>query len=124
MFEITVRPPNSLVLVVTARDPEIPDSMHGELVASTATCIAIGTLNELDGETTIRLTSATASDGEDTLRLVFERTLDNPSGFVRVVSVNGDVYIEQPSAGRSIPISIFANDSTEPDIIVIEIPSD
>lgn len=96
--------------------------MSGGLVASTSTCVAVGTLSEVDGETTIKLTSTRPVGAEGTLALVFEGTLDNPNGFVRVVSVNRDTYLDQANAADSVVVRIWANDSTEPDLIVVEVP--
>lgn len=119
--DITIRPPNSLVLVVTTENPEIPSSMGRELVASTATCVAVGTLSELDGETTIRLTNATPADAKHGLQLVFHGTIDCPNGFVRVASAHHETYLERACAVDSLDVRIWANDSSEPDLIVVQV---
>lgn len=53
MQEIRCQPPNSLSFVMDPDLGEIPDSVSEALVAATSTCISIGTLSSVDGETTV-----------------------------------------------------------------------
>ncbi len=50
---VKVAPINALVLVMDRTKGVIPDSMSQRLVAATSSCIAVGTLSEHDGETTM-----------------------------------------------------------------------
>jgi hypothetical protein len=98
--EAVVRAPNSVVL---AGDPagEPPESMTAGLVSVTPSCVAIGTLSEADGETTIRLLDA--GDGLDLpSQLAFEGDIETPSGRLTVASVLDDTYLERPVGGTSV----------------------
>ena len=54
-YDVSVAPPNSIILVVGSASAEPPESMTGGLTSATSTCVAIGTLNEFDGETSVKI---------------------------------------------------------------------
>jgi len=119
MSTVDVAPPNSLLLIMDRSAGHVPDSMSGALVASTSTCIAIGTLSEHDGTTRVSM-------GEDrSPRLsgapVFDGVLETPGKTVAVCSVLDEVIIEAPVESERTRVRIWANDRTEPsniDIVV------
>lgn len=115
--EAAIRPPNSLVLIGDpSADP--PESMCGRLVASTSSCLAIGTLSDVDGETTIRLVDA---DDPTPLspRLAFDGTLRVPHACLKVTSVLGDTYLERNIPDRIARLRVWVNEPIEPDEICI-----
>lgn len=114
-----VRAPNSVVLV---GDPagEPPESMGGSLVSATSSCVAVGTMSEADGETTIRIVDEAYT--QDKLgQLAFHGSLQLPSNRLTIASVLDETYLERPVAGPSVPLQIWVNDAEEPDKICVVI---
>lgn len=117
---ITSAFPNSLVLIMDYESGEIPESMGGGLVASTASCLAVGTLSEIDGSTTVVLTD---QGGRPQIgSLVFDGVLDLPSKEISVCDVENHKLLAMPTATRA-KVQIFANHQLEPDKIVIIVRS-
>ncbi len=119
--EISVTAPNSLLLVTTSDQPEIPASMDGRLIASTSTTVAVGTLSESDGQTVVWLTDETPNQESEGVQLVYEGRLEGGLGFVRVIDVRGKAYLEWGDVPESFRLRIWANDPSEPDLVVVEI---
>lgn len=53
LLQITV--PNSLLLILDPDIGELPTSLGSQPVVATPSAIAVGTLNEFDGETAVHL---------------------------------------------------------------------
>ena len=62
-YDVSVAPPNSIILVVGSASAEPPESMTGGLTSATSTCVAIGTLNEFDGETSVKIDGGPLGEG-------------------------------------------------------------
>ena len=122
--EISVSAPNSLLLVTTSEQPEIPASMDARLIASTSTTVAVGTLSESDGQTVVRLTDEMPDQESEGVQLVYEGRLEGGLGFVRVINVRGEAYLEWGDVLESFRLRIWANDPSEPDLVVVEIRRD
>lgn len=118
--EIEVRAPNSLVLV---GDPmgEPPEVLAGALVSATSSCVAIGTLSDVDGVTKIRILDAITKDLPS--YLAFEGEIDTPSNRLSVTSVLDETYLERHIAASTVSIKIWVNDREEPDEISIVVRS-
>lgn len=117
--EAVVRAPNSVVLVGDAAG-EPPKSMSGSLVSATSSCVAVGTMSEADGETTIRIVDE-AHTPDKRGQLAFQGSLKLPSNRLTIASVLDETYLERPVAGPSVPIKIWVNDAEEPDEICVVI---
>lgn len=113
---ITISPPNSLIFVMDHAAGELPEDMGGKLVASTASCVAVGTLAEFDGETTITL-----ADTFDVaaLHIAFEGTLHTPNGEVSISNTRNEQLLTGKAWTPSTNVRIFVNDDSEPDQIVV-----
>jgi hypothetical protein len=114
---ISLSPPNSLIFVMDHKAGVLPDQITEGLVATTASCVAIGTLSEVDGETTITLTDN--MDGVEAVDLVFSGSLSTPNHELSVCDVNNEKLLTLPVSQTSTMVKIFANDSSEPDYIVV-----
>lgn len=114
---VDVAPNNSVILIMDRSVGEVPDAMRGKLVAATSSCIAIGTLSEHDGETSIFLSDEGRPSGMD--NPVFEGTLYTPSRVISVCSTLGVILLEMPVISDRIRVQIWANDAIEPDTIEI-----
>lgn len=113
----TFAPSNSLVLVMDSSIGEIPSSIGDALTASTSSCVAVGTLAEMDGETTITLTDS--SEGIEPEGLVFDGVLLTPGKELSVCNVEDEKVLTIPVPSSETRVQIFANDINEPDNIVV-----
>jgi hypothetical protein len=113
-LEVKIAPPNSLLLVMDRDALDIPDSMDGELVSYTPSCVAVGTLSELDGETSVTLTNEPLSACEGDLRKVFSGVLEVQGKEVQVCTALNEVILRLPVSAANTQIAIFANHDVEP----------
>jgi len=95
----------------------LPARLRGALVAATDSCVAIGTLSQIDGETTIMLTDSI--EGLSVGALVFDGVLVTPSREISVCNVHNEKLLTLPLKALSVRIRVFANDLSEPDDIVV-----
>lgn len=114
---LTLSPPNSLILVMDHNFGTLPELITADLVAATDSCLAIGTLASPDGETTITLTNDL--DNVETDELVFEGVLLTPNKELSICNVMNEKLLTLPVSASVINVKIFANDSSEPDQIVV-----
>jgi hypothetical protein len=117
-YQATVAPIYSIIFVMDMTAGVIPNEMGGKLVAATSSCVAVGTLAEVDGETTITITDEEipAERGEETF---FEGYLDTPSKKISVCTALEEVLIEVDVPSIKIGLKIIANHPSEPDRITI-----
>jgi hypothetical protein len=113
--DVNVRAPNSLLLL---GDPLAgpPETIAEQLVSAAASCMAIATRSEADGETRVRVLDK--PDAE--LRagaLVFDGVLDAPTGRLALTSVVGETYAEIPVTRNETRVQVWVNDLQEPDAI-------
>lgn len=94
---------------------EVPDT-GADLVAATASCVTIGTLAEMDGETTVRLTRDAPDNPEPP---IFEGFLNTPSCRVAVSLSSGTNILSMDVAGVRTRLTLWANDQSEPDLIIV-----
>ncbi len=113
----TLSPRNSLVLVMDKLSGEIPASMGNESIASTSTCVAIGTLAEMDGETTITLTDSIDDVGLGDV--VFDGKVETPGRELSVCNVENKPLLTMPVTSHAVRVRVFTNDANEPDRIVV-----
>jgi hypothetical protein len=113
-----VTPPNSLLLVISAADPEIPADIEN-VVEATSTCVAIGTLSEMDGPTRLTLTDEDVPVAG--LQELYRGTLETGLHRVAVQTVEGDQVAEVPVSGSSAEVAVFGSDGFEPDRIVVRL---
>ncbi|MEI2453119.1 hypothetical protein [Lysobacter firmicutimachus] len=114
---IKIAPPNSLILVMDHSFGEVPAEMGGQLVSSTDSCVAVGTLSEIDGETTITLTSDLQI--EPGLEEAFNGIVQTPSGELSICNSRNEALISLRELSLETRIRILVNDSYEPDQIVV-----
>jgi hypothetical protein len=118
--EISLAPKNSLILVVDPVTGDIPNSMARQLVASTGSCVAVGTISAADGETTIVLTDDKRSLGSDTeMMLAFEGTIDTPRTELSICSVDLEPILSIPVSTNHVGVEIWVNHEQEPSRICV-----
>src|SRR5262245_8735810 len=115
---ITVAPSSSLILVMDHAGGVIPETMSRSLVAATPTCIAVGTLSEHDGETSISLSDEGMPSGLG-VAPKFDGVLKTPSKILSVCSVLDHVLLETSVPSDETRVQVWAHDDPEPDRIAI-----
>jgi hypothetical protein len=119
---VTLAPPNSLILVMDHSFGALPEAMNGQLVAFTDSCIAVGTLSEIGGETVITMTDSLV--GIERGKMVFDGVLKAPQLEVSVCSVANEKLLTMKLPASEAHVQIFANDASEPDEIVVFVQAD
>lgn len=99
----------------------VPDALGGKLVAATSTCIAIGTLAELDGETTVVLTDQPVQDLANGEALVFDGTIVVPSRELSVVTALNQKLMSIPIDREDARLRVWTNDLSKPNRITVGI---
>ena len=117
-IEARLAPPNSLLLIMDQSVGEVPESMNGAPVAATPSCVAVGTLSEHDGETSITISDEKPEPGLG-LSIVFEGDLSTPARNLAVCSVDDLAVINTALSSSSARVQVWANDSLEPDRIYV-----
>lgn len=116
---IRISPPNSIVFICdpSSRAVDVPEYVNGQLIAATRSCISVGTLAEMDGETEISL-SEVATSGE-LGELVFDGMVLTPGKVVAVCNARDETLLSLPVSTVAVRVKVFANDRSEPDRIVV-----
>lgn len=113
---ISVRPPNSLILVRDAEHFDVPSSWSGKSpVEATETCVAIGTLAEPDGETMIWF----GDEAESLPVEAFKGDLRLPSGRLVVSTVGDEILLTKDIGRQRVNLRVLTNDASEPNEIAI-----
>lgn len=112
-----ISPPNSMI-VIWDRDGGVPpEPVRGPLILSTSSCITVGCLAEMDGETEITLGPAgsVAPNGPP----AFDGDLETPSGVVVVSTIEDEEVLHAATPTPRTRVRIWVNRPREPDRIVI-----
>jgi hypothetical protein len=112
-------PQNAVVLVGDPNNCEIPRTMSGELIAATNSCIAVGCLADIDGES--EFTLGLASEVNPGHEPAFEGILDTPNRIVAVRSVQGEQLLKSAVPGQKTRVCIWVNDARAPDKVIVGI---
>ena len=117
MGQARLSPPHSILFI---SDPsasvDLPE-IGPALVAATSSCVAIGTLADMDGETTVILERSVPSpEGE----LVFSGDIGTPGKRLAVMCSDASVAVEIAVAAERTHLRIWANHASEPDLISVE----
>lgn len=119
-LEVKIAPPNSILLVMDRETIDIPESMEGELISATPSCVAVGTLSEFDGETSVTLTNEGRLAHEaDGLREIFRGDLEVPSKEVYVCTSLNEVVLQLSVSTTRTQIAIYSNHQLEPSRLYI-----
>lgn len=119
-YDVSVAPPNSIILVVGSASAEPPESMTGGLTSATSTCVAIGTLNEFDGETSVKIDGGPLGEVPDGWTRRTHR-LEGVDGAVKVVDVGWHELLALPWALDACNIVVDTDDDVEPSRIRLTI---
>lgn len=109
--------PFSVILLTDADSNDMPEAMRGELVAHTDTCIAVGTLQEDSGSTSLTV-SDEISEPTNGYTLVAEIKLKLPSGAVALVTADNEELGRFTYASKAAHVKVWVNDGKEPSSIL------
>jgi hypothetical protein len=112
-----IAPPNSLILVMDRSVGDIPQTMGGKSIASTPTCVAIGTLSASDGQTLISLSDELLNI--PTEEASFDAILDTPKKRVAVCSVQNKTLLQCEVLSLNTRVRVWTNHPSEPDTVQI-----
>lgn len=107
--------PNSLLLVVGAHDADVPSAMPG-VVAASPTCVAVGTRNEFDGDTTVSIQGGAPGERFPG-GLRFVHRIERVEGRVQVVDVAWTPVVGVEWEGGSCWVIVDIDDPEEPTVI-------
>ena len=115
---IRIAPPNSLVFVMDDREGAVPDDTGEAPIVATASCVAVGTLMEHDGETEIRLSGPEDFVPSAGLSLSWSGTIAT-AGTLDISTSWAEVLlsVRLPEGKHRPVVTIWTNDSHEPDLI-------
>jgi hypothetical protein len=117
-LETKIAPPYSAIFVMDPSHGKVPKSFDGHLISATPSCIAIGTLSEMDGQTTVILTNENSESSADTV-LVFDNFLDTPNRQIAVCTALNQCLLTLNVSGDRCRVQIRVNDEKEPSQIEI-----
>ena len=113
-------PPNSIVVIEDAAGGGVPKTISpGSIIAFTDSCIAVGCRSEVDGDTEFVL--GPAAEVDPGYRPVFEGNLTTPSRKVVLKSIFDEVMLQEVVRCSKSSVRIWANDQTEPDMVIVGI---
>ena len=113
-------PKNSLILVLDPSAGDIPNSMARQLVASTPSCIAVGTMSASDGETMVVLTDdKQCLDFNPTMQRVFEGFIDTPRMEVSVCTVDIEPILSLRVSAKRTGVEVWVNHEREPNRVYV-----
>ena len=114
---LKIAPPNSLVLVSDTRNAEIPVTMFDSRFAATDSCVAVGCLADVDGDTTFTL--GLTSEVDPGTSPSFVRTIQTPNRLVSISTILGNSILETKVTKTHTTLKIWVNDDTEPDQVIV-----
>ena len=111
---------NSLVLVMDRTTGEPPRSMGAAAIAATPSCVAIGTLPDADGETSVTLADGSDSDSEPRdLREVFDGIIATPSRKVHLCTTSLESVGSLSVPTTQVRVRVWTNHRTAPDQVLV-----
>lgn len=121
MSTATLAPPNAILFLFDRGNSavSIPEYIDGQLVASNASCVSVGTQAAVDGEVTIILESKTSSAATAGLNKVFSGALQVPSKRLAVVTAEARTVLECEVASGMPEIEVWADDIRNPARITV-----
>ena len=112
-----VAPPYCQVLIADEISGQIPELTGALQIASTSSCIAVGCLAFMDGETdfTLGLTDE-VNPGRDP---DFACALETPRRKIAIQTVEDKIILEVGVERNMSDVSVWVNDPSEPDEVIV-----
>ena len=121
MTTTTLCPPNAILFVFdrTNHNVSVPEYIDGQLIASTDTCLSVGTQDAVDGDTTISLERLHKGASANIPHKVFTGRLRTPGRKIAVVTSEGQIVLEQDVEGEIARVEIWTDDLRNPARVVV-----
>jgi hypothetical protein len=122
MNAVLTAPPYSVIFIVEQALGEIPVATGDDAVASTPTCIAVGTFPVQKGDTRISLSDEApyAIDGT----MMFDGILATPKRQISICSALGQRLLRLDVLGESTRVQVWGNHPSQPDTIDVVVQND
>jgi hypothetical protein len=114
---IRIAPPHSMVFVSDHRYGDVPEITREARIWATSSCIAIGCLSFMDGETEIVLGRLDDVDPGGSPAL--DQELETPFRTVVVSTSEGDILLSTPVTNLTTHVRVWTNRASEPDKVVV-----
>lgn len=117
---LDLAPPNSVILVMDREAGQPPETMGDGLAVATRSCVAIGTLCEVDGTTSVAFTSGPeASHKRAGMKQAFDGLIATPSREVHLCTTALESVAKLPVSATMARVRVWANHESEPDHVLI-----
>ncbi|HEY1735857.1 MAG TPA: hypothetical protein VGG12_04360 [Methylovirgula sp.] len=110
-------PPYSVVMIADISGGDIPKLARGTEIAASDSCIAIGTLSEIDGETEFRL--GMRGEVDPGTSPSFLGRIKTPSRKLAIFAVPGEIILQTQVLQTETAIYIWTNRPSEPDQVIV-----
>jgi hypothetical protein len=115
---IKVAPPNSMFLISDVQRGFVADFFRStSIIAATDTCVAVGCLPEMDGET--KITIGPADEVDPGGRPVFDGALATPTRTVAIMTIEWATLLKAEVPASSTRVRIWTNHAKWPDDVLI-----
>jgi hypothetical protein len=123
MYQITLFVPNALLLVMDAvkRDVNIPENPPDDLTTATASCVAICTQADVDGQVTVRLTDRPIDRKSSGCDVIRRHTISTPNRKLAVVTCENKTILEIDVPRKKADLMIHADHETWATKVYIEV---
>ncbi len=118
--KVQIAPSNSLILIMDADAGEIPESMGTDSLVATSSSLAVGTLSQQDGKTSVVLSDERASLAMDSsVHCIFHGNITTPRRLLSVCDVLLEEVLTVPVKGTRTDLEVWTNRTFEPSRIHI-----
>jgi hypothetical protein len=116
-------PPNAMlyVLDVGNKGITVPEYSNDALIGVSSSCVSVATRSEVDGDVTIILGTELPSIKDSELAEIFSGVITTPSSKIAVVTSELEKIVEIDVEHSKTKISILAEDSQHPRVIVVKV---
>jgi hypothetical protein len=121
VFNIRIAPPYSVLLLISADDAEIPQSLGGATLAATSSCLVVGTLSEQDGETLVTVTDEATDRPALCDLLLFDGLLNLRANQLSVINALNEPICVVPHPNGNVRVQVWVNHQSEPDEVTFVI---
>ena len=119
--EVKLALPHSIVMVMDKVSGNPPTTFAGNLIASTATCVAVGAMSEYDGETTLLFADEDDPQITSLGYLAFDGLVEVQGKEISLVTALNQPLSSLPVQGGHTRVRVWVNDMSEPNRIGIVI---
>jgi len=119
MNGVTLSPPNAILFIFdrSNKNVEVPEYIDGQLVASSGSCMSVGTQAAVDGDVVVSLESTTGN--VTGLRRVFVGVLHAPGRRLEIVTADSLTVLGEDVATDKPHVEVWTDEQRNPSRIAI-----